>query len=82
MTSGFNGLISAYFAEEMVDDRPEFRESLHNGGPDGVVDDGTRVESPKVYVETPEPGLTAAQARQLAAVILECADEIDGRAAQ
>jgi hypothetical protein len=46
---------------------------------DGSVDDGSRVESPHVYVETcADRGLTAAQARELAAAILECANEVDG----
>jgi hypothetical protein len=42
------------------------------------VDDG-RVEPPHVYVETDsDRGLTSAQARELSAVLLEAATEIDG----
>jgi hypothetical protein len=43
---------------------------------DGHLDDGTEVEPPHVYVA--DHGLTSAQARRLAAEILEAADEIDG----
>jgi hypothetical protein len=45
----------------------------------GIIDDG-RVEAPSTSVDIDgwENGLTSAQARELAAVLLECADEIDG----
>ncbi len=43
-----------------------------------TVDEGSTNEHPFVYVETNgDRGLTSAQARELAAVIIECADEID-----
>jgi hypothetical protein len=45
---------------------------------DGRIDDGSIEECPKVYVETNnDSGLSSAQARQLAAHIIDCADEID-----
>ena len=45
---------------------------------DGRIDDGTIHEPPHVYVETnSDSGLTARQARELATVLLDCADEID-----
>ena len=45
----------------------------------GIIDDG-RVEAPSIFVDIDcwENGLTSAQARELAAVLLECADKIDG----
>jgi hypothetical protein len=36
MTSGAIGLISGYFAKELIDERPEIRTSLHNGTAEGV----------------------------------------------
>ena len=47
--------------------------------PDGRIDDGTYLEPPHVRVDSnSDRGLTSAQARALAAAILdECADEID-----
>jgi hypothetical protein len=49
--------------------------------PDGRIDDGTstRADPPGVWVELgAEVALTTTQARELAAVILHTADEIDG----
>jgi hypothetical protein len=47
--------------------------------PDGSIDDGSVHERPHVYVETNQDrGLSSAQARELAAVLIEAADEIDG----
>lgn len=46
---------------------------------DGHLDDGTEVEPPHVYVQmNSDHGLTSAEARGLAAVLLAAADEIDG----
>ena len=44
----------------------------------GIIDDG-RVEAPSISVDIDgwENGPTSAQARELAAVLLECADEVD-----
>lgn len=36
MTSGVIGLVSGYFAKELIDERPEIRTSLHNGTAEGV----------------------------------------------
>jgi hypothetical protein len=46
---------------------------------DGSVDEG-RIEPPDVSVDGVywERGLTSAEARELAAVFIECADQIDG----
>ncbi len=51
---------------------------------DGSLDDGSEVEPPHVFVETNrDRGLTSAQARQLAAHLLDdAANEIDGWAAR
>jgi hypothetical protein len=49
---------------------------------DGRIDDGTISEPPFVYVQTcRDAGLTSTEARQLAAHIIECADEADRWAA-
>lgn len=41
------------------------------------------IESPSVSIEAPgDPGLTSAQARELAAILIEAADEVDGWAAR
>jgi hypothetical protein len=43
---------------------------------DGRVDDGSAHEPPQVYLN--DYGLTSAQARELAAVLVDAADEVDG----
>ena len=40
--------------------------------------DGTVIEAPKVYIDAPERGLTAAQARSLAGLLMDAADTLDG----
>lgn len=46
---------------------------------DGSLDNGSIHEEPLVYVQTNcDTGLRSAEARELAAVLIECADEIDG----
>jgi len=50
---------------------------------DGLIDDGSIEECPRVYVETNQDcGLSSTQARQLAAHIIDCADQIDRWAAK
>jgi hypothetical protein len=51
---------------------------------DGSIDDGTTIEAPSVYVVDLDEGnlLNSDQARELASVLLEAADEIDGWAAR
>ncbi|MFN8070835.1 MAG: hypothetical protein U0R66_03345 [Mycobacterium sp.] len=44
---------------------------------DGTIDDGTVLEPPMVYPDHPD-GMTAAQARGLAALLMAAADEIEG----
>jgi hypothetical protein len=44
---------------------------------DGTLDDGSRTEPPSVHVENPDRGLTSAQARQLARLLISAADEVD-----
>jgi hypothetical protein len=44
--------------------------------PDGRVDDGSQHEPPQVYLG--DDALTTAQARALAAALIETADEVDG----
>jgi hypothetical protein len=45
---------------------------------DGSIDDGSVIESPKVFVEFGEDdSLTAAQARQVARAIMASSDELD-----
>jgi hypothetical protein len=43
---------------------------------DGRIDDGSLYESPQVYLG--DDGLSAVQARALAATLIEAADEVDG----
>jgi hypothetical protein len=43
---------------------------------DGRIDDGSEHEPPHVYLR--DDALTATQARELAATLIEAADEIDG----
>ncbi len=43
--------------------------------PDGRIDDGSVREPPHVYLG--DDGLTSAQARQLAALLISAADEVD-----
>lgn len=43
---------------------------------DGTIDDGSRVEAPKVFLA--DWMLTVPEARELAALIVERADEVDG----
>lgn len=45
---------------------------------DGRIDDGSPLEPPHVYLDHPDRGLTAGQARALAALLLDAAAEIDG----
>jgi hypothetical protein len=45
---------------------------------DGSIDDGSRLDPPFVYVEANDLGLTSQQARELAAVLIGAADEVDG----
>jgi hypothetical protein len=47
---------------------------------DGRIDDGSVHEPPHVYVS--DNALTTTQARELAATLIEAADEIDGWVAQ
>jgi hypothetical protein len=47
---------------------------------DGRVDDGSVHEPPHVYLA--DNALTAAQARELAATLIEAADEVDGWASR
>ena len=50
---------------------------------DGSIDREGVIEPPSVSIESPgDPGLTSAQARELAAVLIAAADEIDGWAAR
>ncbi|MDA0251503.1 MAG: hypothetical protein O2892_17265 [Actinomycetota bacterium] len=44
---------------------------------DGRIDDGSEFEPPQVYVDHPD-GLTAAQARSLAGLLIEAAETLDG----
>jgi hypothetical protein len=44
--------------------------------PDGRIDDGSVYEAPMVYLG--DDGLSTAQARALAAVLIQTADEVDG----
>jgi len=47
--------------------------------PDGAVDDGSTEEGPEVHIHVcGDDGLSPAQARELAAMIVEAADELDG----
>jgi len=51
--------------------------------PYGPIDGGTVPEQPHVYVETNQDrGLSSAQARELAALLVGSADEVDGWAAR
>lgn len=45
---------------------------------DGSIDDGEFIEPPQVYLDAPERGLTAAQARSLAGLLLDAAEQLDG----
>ena len=47
---------------------------------DGRIDDGSVHEPPRVYLG--DDGLTSAQARELAAALIETADEVDRWAAR
>ena len=44
---------------------------------DGSIDNGTIIEAPQVYLNAPERGLTAAQARSLAGLLLDAAQQLD-----
>ncbi|WP_204801908.1 hypothetical protein [Mycobacterium riyadhense] len=46
--------------------------------PDGHIDDGTTYEAPVVWIEHYNTGLTIAQAREFAALLVSTADELDG----
>jgi hypothetical protein len=46
---------------------------------DGSIDDGSKIEYPKVWIELGEDNsLTANDARQLARALMAAADEVDG----
>jgi len=46
---------------------------------DGSIDDGSKIECPKVWIELGgNDSLTPVEARQVARALLEAADEMDG----
>ncbi len=49
---------------------------------DGSIDDGSTIEPPHISLDHPDRGLTAAQARALAALLLDAATAIEGWALQ
>jgi hypothetical protein len=70
-----------YGASRGVVDRPDvIIQSTALQYPDGRIDDGSVLEAPQVYVEVnaAHNGLSGGQTRELAARLLEAADEVDG----